>query len=107
MATIATQRAGEAIDYVAAVNSDDFVNDGATYVHVKNASAGAINVTFDSPNKCNFGVIHDGHDMIEAVAAGSDKLIGPFSKDQFNTATGKVVMTFSATASVTLAVIKP
>lgn len=106
MADLTIQKAGVsgvAPAFAAAtVGGDTFSNDGSCQLHVKNGSAGSINVTVTSPNKCNQGFTHD---VVQAVAAGETRVFGPFQPGRFNGANGKVTVTCSAVASVTLAVV--
>lgn len=39
----------------ASVGGDAFLNDGNTYLHVKNGGGGSINVTVDSQTQCSQG----------------------------------------------------
>ncbi|RJX18505.1 MAG: hypothetical protein C4570_06400 [Ammonifex sp.] len=84
----------------AAAGGDNFTNDGRAFLHVKNGSASSINVTVDSAVPCNQGF---DHDITVAVAAGADKMIGPFDPERFNDSTGKVNVTYSAVTTVTVA----
>lgn len=94
-------RTGLVPAYAAAGGSGDtFVNDGATFLHVKNGSAGSINVTVNSQRTCDQGF---DHDEVVAVGAGAEKMIGPFRTDRFNdTTTGAVAVSYSATTTVTV-----
>jgi hypothetical protein len=89
-----------------AAGGDTFPNDGATKFYVKNGSGGSVNVTFACPNACNFGVTNSAHNLVVAVPAATEKVIGPFNTDKFNDAGGLVTVTTSAQASVTVAAIK-
>lgn len=85
----------------AAAGGDNFVNNGSTYYIVKNSSASPVTVTFNSVEPCSYGF---DHDQIETVAAGATKQIGPFNPKRFNdNTTGKVSVTYSAVATVTVA----
>lgn len=111
MATLsvqAIQLSGTAVSYSAAAGGgDEFPNDGATKLHVKNGSGSSITVTIDSPNTCNFGLsANAAHDLTVTVPAGTDKFIGPFTADRFNDANGHVTFTYSAVTSVTVAAVK-
>lgn len=90
-------------NYVAAsAGGDTFANDGRTMLHVKNAGAGAVDVTIDSAANCNFGF---DHNIVVNVPAGGERMIGPFPPDRFNGANG-VAVTYSAIAGVTVAAVK-
>jgi hypothetical protein len=113
MATLSVQKpsaAGVALTYAAAAGGGDkFANSGREFVHVQNASGGAITVTFTSgaasANKCSFGVAHTAHDLSVAVGAGADAMIGPFNRERFNDVNGDVNITYSGVTSLTVAVI--
>jgi len=87
----------------AAVGGDAFLNSGREYLHVKNGSAASIDVTVDSVAPCNQGV---DHNAIVAIAAGVEKLIGPFPKARFNDAAEKVQVTYSDVTTVTVAAVR-
>lgn len=87
----------------AAAGGDSFDNDGRTFVHVKNGSAGSITVTVNSQTACNYGF---DHDETVSVPAGGERLIGPFPKERFNDADGRVKLSYSAVTSLTVAAIR-
>jgi hypothetical protein len=107
VATLAVQTpstSGITPTYSAVAASDEFPNDGRTYVHVKNGGGSSDNVTFNSQQPCNQGA---DHDIVVAVPNGQERIIGPFPADRFNDpTTGRVVMTHSFQTSVTVAVIR-
>lgn len=83
---------------------DEFVNDGRTFLHVKNGGASSIDVTIDSKQQCSFGF---DHDITVSVPAGGERLIGPFPTSRFNDSqTGKASVSYSDVTSVTVAAIK-
>lgn len=88
----------------AAEAGDEFLNTGDTYVEFKNTSAGEITVTIQTPAKI------EGIDIAEitvAVAATTGvKRIGSFDPAIFNASTGRVVMTYSAHADLTVGAFK-
>lgn len=70
----------------AAVAGDNFVNNGKTFLKIKNAAATAGTVTINSLVNCSQG---EDHDLVITVN-NETKLVGPLPMDQFNDATGKV-----------------
>lgn len=89
MASIAIQAipltaAGLAPAYAAAVGPDTFVNDGKTFLHLKNTNGAARNVTISSPTSCNQGSTHDI--VVNVPATTGDKMVGPFPVDRFTAA---------------------
>lgn len=104
MANIVVQqisKSGIAPSFVAAAAGGDTpANDGQTLVHVKNGGASSVNVTINSVEKCNHGF---DHDVIVAVPAGSERIIGPFEPKRFNNENGRLNITYSAVTSVTVA----
>lgn len=93
-------RAGLNPGYGAVSASDTFPFSLRTFLHVKNGSAGAINVTINAQRTCESGV---DHDEVVAVPAGGERLIGGFT-DRFVDSNGRVNVLFSAQAGVTAAV---
>jgi len=79
-----------------------FINNGKTFLIVKNASASPIKVTIDSPAYCDQGFQHD---VEVTVAAGAEKWIGPFPTVRFNDSSGDVQITYDAVTNVTVAVV--
>jgi hypothetical protein len=80
--------------------TDDFylANNGHTILHVKNDSAGSINVTITGQNNCDQGFTHD---ETIAVGAGVEKIIGVFSVARFNdNSNGKVLINFDTATDV-------
>lgn len=99
-----TSLAGVALGAVAAAGGgDSFPNDGATALYVKNGSGAPITVTADAPNADNFGVVDASHDSAVAVAAGAERLLGPYPPGRFNDANGRVQLTYSGVTSLTVA----
>lgn len=87
----------------AGAGGDEFVNSGREMIHVKNGGGGSINVTVNSQEACNQGY---DHDAVVAVAAGTEKMIGPFPKSRFDDSGGKVQIAYSGVTSVTIAVLQ-
>lgn len=87
--------------YVAASAGGDSVqpNDRG-FLHVKNGAGAPVTVTIAVPGK-EYGV--DRADVAVAVAAGADVMIGPMPSDLADPATHRVMITYSAAASVTVA----
>lgn len=110
MALLATQKpvaAGVVLTYSAATvtTGETFVNSGKEFVHVKNGSGSSITVTFTGGNPCSFGVTNAAHNLVVTVPLTSDRIIGPFSKDQFNDANNLITVVCSAVTTVTMAVL--
>jgi hypothetical protein len=90
-------------EYDAATATDgfEFVNDGNTIIHIKNADAGTITATVDNPQACNFGGT-TVHDVEVSIPQNEDFLIGPFPTHRFNaTSTGKVTVRLTEHTDVT------
>lgn len=89
------------------VGGDSFVNTGVEFLYVNNADAAPINVTIDSPGTCSFNVAANAaHDIVVAVPAGEERIIGPFPTGRFNDGNNQAQVTYSAVANVTVAVLK-
>ena len=82
---------------------DTFVNDGDTFIYVKNGDTVDHIVTVTAERKCNFGFLHD---LSVTIPAGGEKIIGPFLPDRFNTEAEKAVLSYDAVTSMTIAVLK-
>jgi len=88
----------------AAGGGDSFVNDGRTFLHVKNAAAGGNSiVTINSLVNCDQGV---DHNLAVTIADASESMIGPFAPSRFNDANGSVAVTYSEVTGVTVAVLQ-
>lgn len=104
MAALATQQivnAGVIPTYAAAAGGGDTVAPGdTTFVHVKNASVGSITVTVDSVAASSYGT---DVDLVVAIAAGAEKMIGPLPASRFaQTTTGLVNISYSGVTSLTV-----
>ena len=87
----------------AAEDGDTFVNNGRTFLHVKNDDTDAVRtVTINSLVDCNQG--HD-HNIVVEVPKDEERIIGPFSPSRFNSNTGEVSVTYDDESDVTVAVI--
>lgn len=90
--------AGVTITLAAAdATGNNFPNTGREVFVVNNGSGGSINVTVDSKTPCNQGA---DHDLVVAVGAGVQKMIGPFDPARYGS---QVDITYSAVTSVTVA----
>lgn len=108
MAAMAVNRpgvAGAAPGLAAVSASDTFVNDGRCLLHVKNGGVGSTNVTIDDVGTPNPGSATSFNpDVVVAVPAGEERVIGPFPTARFNTSGGLVTVSYSVTTTVTAAV---
>jgi hypothetical protein len=95
---------GSVVTYSAASGGGDKVtNNGRVMIAVKNGDASSHDVTVSAQKSCSFGVSNAAHDSVTSVAAGAEKLIGPFSPDQFNDVNGQINIAYTAVTSVTIA----
>lgn len=100
----AVVRAGILVGAAAAdVAGDKFANDGRQFAYFKNASGGSITVTVVTAKTVDGLAVAD---RTVALAAGEEKLIGPFDKDTYNDTDGNVNFTYSGVTSLTMAVFK-
>lgn len=96
--------AGIVPSFVAAgAGGDTFSNTGRESLYVKNGSGASITVTINSLLNCDQGF---DHDFVVTVAAGVDKVIGPFATNRFNDGGGLVGVTYSAVTTVTVAAVR-
>lgn len=77
---------------------DTFVNDGATVLHFKNGSGGAITVTVTATGPCEMGSIHD---FAFQVGPASEAIVGAFDVLRFGV---NPAITYSGVTSLTAAV---
>ena len=90
--------------YVAAAASQEFPNDGRTFMHIKNGSGAPITCTVTSAGTVQTRAIAD--DVITVGATTGEQMVGPWPRSIYNAADGNIDITWSATASVTVAVFK-
>lgn len=86
----------------AAGGGDKFVNTGNELIYIKNASGVSINLTLDAQAVAGLPIT----DPVIAVAAGAEKIVGPFDPRYFTDASGFLNLSYSAVTSVTIAVIQ-
>jgi hypothetical protein len=89
--------------YTTANASETVYPDDRVALHVKNASGGSINVTTVIPGS-RYGQANP--DIVTAVAAGTDKFIKIPTGESADPVTGLVAVTYSATTSVTAALLR-
>lgn len=103
MALLATQTptpAGVVITRNAVSASDTFENSGRTLIEVVNGGAGALTVTIPVSSTVDGLAVED---RTVAFTAGQTKVLGPFPPGIYGST---VTLEFSATTSVTAAVIQ-
>jgi hypothetical protein len=107
VATLSVQKvvlAGLTPSYgAAAAGGDEFVNSGREFIHVKNAHTSPQTVTVNSQAACSQGF---DHDIAVAIPASEERMIGPFPKDRFDDAGGKVQITYSGVTALTVAAVQ-
>jgi hypothetical protein len=106
MALIANQTpnsTGVVVTYAAAALTNTVANLGRTIVLVKNDSVASINATLKSRLSVDGNVVPD---KVIAVAAGTEKVIGPFPPGIYNDADGLVQIDISVITTVGIAVIQ-
>ena len=90
--------------FAAAAAAGDYVaNTGKIFLYFKNANVGvARTVTIHSQVLCSQGVEHD---VTVTVPASSEEIIGFFDVNRFNDINGRLQMTYSSEADLTIAAI--
>ena len=83
----------------AAGGGDRFTNNGTTFLYVQNTST-TISVTANSVTACDQGF---DHDVTIAVTSTNEVIVGPFPTARFNSADGKVDLTYTGVGGVTVA----
>lgn len=84
----------------AAAGGDEFQANPASIILIRNGSGASITATFVSPGTSNGLAVED---VVVTVPAGADRYVGSYSDDVFKNAQGRVPITYSAVASVTVA----
>lgn len=87
----------------AAAGGDTFANDGRTYFKAINGDVSSTNITFVTPQTVSSAALAVS-DLVVAVAASADKVIGPFPVETFGST---VSVTYSSVTSLTVDVFKP
>jgi hypothetical protein len=101
---------GVAPTYAAANNGDVFPADSSerNFLHVKNGGGGSINATIPAQSGSakvpGVGTVAIP-DIVVAVAAGAEKMIGPVGQAYIN-ASGNVTVNYSGVTTVTAAALK-
>lgn len=104
LAAITPTYAGAVLAKTAATAAGDkFLNTGTELLYVINGGGGSINVTLDAKATPGGLAITD---PVVAVAAGAEKVLGPFNPAIFNDANGFVNLTYSGDTDVEVAVLK-
>lgn len=80
---------------------DTFVNNGRTFLYIKNGGGSPITATVDSLVLCSQGF---DHNIDIVVPAGSEEMCGPFNESRFNTVSSASI-SYSDVTSVTIAAI--
>lgn len=92
---------GLTVTYVAAdAAGHQALNDGRTFLQVKNTSGSAVNVTITRQKKSNYG--HLNSPVFSIPATTGDKMFGPFAKSDFDDPNGKFQIVYGATSGVTV-----
>lgn len=86
----------------AAGGGDKFLNYGNERLYIKNGGGGSITLTI-TPGGTPGGLTITP--VTVTVAAGAEKIVGPFNPQYFNDSSGYVNLTYSGVSSVTVAVI--
>lgn len=88
----------------AASGGNQFVNDGKTFLHIKNTNAAVRAITVTTPVTIQGLAVGDVNVSIPATTG--DKMIGPFPTSYFNYSGALTKVDFSAVADVTIAAIR-
>lgn len=93
---------GPALTHAPCAAGDKIINNGRTWLSVKNADASPHSVTVTSVTNCSYGF---NHDLVVAVAAGAEQIIGPFDPTRFNDVNGQAGLAYTSLVSMTIAVL--
>ncbi len=89
-----------------AANGNDFGNNGRQFLWVKNGDSGSHNLTIKTYPKGDAPGGLDFSDEVIAIAAGVEKLVGPFPPSIFNDAANRVQLDWSASTSMKVQVVE-
>jgi hypothetical protein len=73
---------------VAAANDAMFLNDGGTWLHVKNASGFTVNVVIETPVTVTSDALAVADKVPTPIANGSEALLGPWPTGTYNQLSG-------------------
>lgn len=92
----------------ASAGGDSFLNDGNTYIHIKNGHSGPQTVTLTSIDSARTTTLGEFPlaDLEIVVPDDEERIAGPFPQTRFNDANGRVSMTYSGVTALTVAVIR-
>lgn len=105
MAALPTQVISSAglLEVMSAASAGGDVMDPGCFLRIANGGASSINVTIPCQVACSYGSGTPTHDKVVAVAAGAVRDI-KVERGQFTRSSdGKIVITYSAVTSVTVA----
>jgi len=89
--------AGNTLSFANAdAGGDRFINNGRTFVFIKNDDAGSITVTIDATSDAGLSYV----DPTKVVAAGSIAVFGPFVPRQFSDLDGYINVTYTAATNI-------
>lgn len=103
MATQTPTTSGAVLTYNAAALTNSIANSGRTLVLVKNDSVASINVTAKATATADGNAVAD---KVVAVAAGAEKVFGPYPPSVYNYSDGTMEIDISVITSVTMAVLQ-
>lgn len=85
-----------------AVNNHYVVDDGRTFVLVRNNNAGAQTVTIEIPGEHDTGIAHA--DRVVSIPAGESRFIGPFNSNYWQPGTNQVYINPSVSTDLKFSV---
>jgi hypothetical protein len=107
MATLTAQttdRTGAEVSLAAcAAGGDEFVNTGNEFIYIENGAVAAQTVTIATPATVDGLAVAD---RTVEVPAGENWIFGPFPVNTYNDGNAKVQLTYSAVATLNIAVLK-
>jgi len=90
--------------YAAAAASQEFPNDGRTFIHILNTNGSSRTCTLTTAGTISGHAIADT--VITVGATTGNVMAGPFNRSIYNASDGNIDITWSATADVTIGVFK-
>jgi hypothetical protein len=104
LTSVQAKLSGTVVTYAAASAGGDTLRlTPGTELRVRNSSGSSVTVTLVVPGNTEYGQAQP--DIPIAVAAGAEVAIGPLTSGLVDSSTGLISVTYSATTSVTVALV--
>lgn len=85
------------------VNGNKYENDGRVILIITNTAESELDVTVKAQNACSSGIKHD---VVVAIGADEERIMGPYPKKEFNTVDDEVLLAFETGFEGTISAIQ-